>query len=178
MMPNHEQQIAENEAQLKKEGIQALSIGALAPPLTGATDAAGAPVVLADLLAQHKTGVVLFFFPALDTPNSNGNLADLDRRRSALEAQGLGVYAVCPAAPAAATAYFQQLGISLPLLADPSGTLAQAYGCLASGGQFPQRTVAVVGDKAGIVYFHRGPLDQPAQAAMEKALGLTTAPSK
>jgi peroxiredoxin Q/BCP len=169
MMPNHDQQIQANEAYLKREGIVALKVGDSAPPLTGATDGSGEAAQLPAMLAAHKTGVLLFFFPAVDTPNSNLNLQDWDKRRAALEAEGLGIYAVCPASAAGAASYAQELGITLPLLADPEGTVAQAYGCLPPGGQYPQRTTVGIGPAGDITFYHRGTQDQ---AAVLKGFGL------
>jgi len=173
MMPNHDAQISANEAYLKQEGITALPLLSTAPQLTGVTDSTGQPVSLSALLDRHKTGVLLFFFPALDTPNSSANLLDWDKRQAALTAEGLGAYAICLADAAAAAKYSQELGITLPLLADPQGTAAAAYGCLPSGGQFPQRTTIGLSPQGGVVYYHRGTLDQPAVTAVEKAYGIT-----
>jgi peroxiredoxin Q/BCP len=172
MMPNHEAQLAANEEILKKEGIVALQLGDAAPPLSGVVDSAGQPVALNVLLDKHQRGVLLFFFPALDTPNSNANLLDWDKRRAALEAEGLGAYAVCPSDAAAAAALGGKLGLSLPLLADPTGAAARAYGCLPAQGQYPQRTTVGLGHQGAVEYFHRGSLDQ---AAVEKAFGLVPA---
>lgn len=175
MMPNREAQIAANEVYLQQEGLAALAPGNAAPPLTGLTDSAGAPVELASLLEQHPKGVLLLFFPALDTPNSDSNLLDWDKHRAALEAKQLGLYAVCPSDAATAAAHAGKLGIQLPLLADPQGTVARAYGCLAPEGKYPQRTTVGIGAQSGIVYFHRGSLELP---AVEKAFGLTPADKK
>jgi peroxiredoxin Q/BCP len=169
---NHEAQVSANETYLLREGIAALKPGDPAPALDALVDAAGQPVHLATLLDQHKTGVLLFFFPAPDTPNSSTNLIDWDKHQTALSQKNLGAYAVCPTDAATAAQYAAKLGLTLPLLADPTGSVATAYGCLSSGGQYPQRTTVGVGPQSSIIYYHRGALDEP---AVEKAFGLTPA---
>jgi peroxiredoxin len=173
MMPDRAKQVAANEVYLKKEGLTALEAGHAAPDLGGAVDAAtGEPAVLAALLDGHQLGIVLLFIPALDTPNSLHHLRELDKRRADLEAKGIGVAGVCPGNAEAVKVWAARHSLLLPLIADPVGQAAEAYGCLAAGASYPQRTTVGITAEKGIVLYYRG---MAPVADIDKAFGLKDA---
>lgn len=155
-MPTHEQQAAANEIYLQQEGLAALQAGSAAPSLAGALDDAGQPVDLDALLAGSERGAVLFFFPALDVPNSLRNLRDLQKRSGKLAEQGIVAAGVVPADPARASEWASRNGLTLPLLADPRGDVARAWGCLGPAGSLPQRTTIGVKRDGSVAFFYRG----------------------
>jgi peroxiredoxin Q/BCP len=155
-MPTHEQQAAANEVYLHKEGIVALQPGAAAPELSGATLATGEAVELQQLAQQHPGGLILFAFPALDAPNSLRNLRDWEKRSQRLAEHSIGVYGLAPAPAETVMQWQAARGIRLPLLADPSGSTARAWGCLGPEASLPQRTTIGVGPEGSVVFFYRG----------------------
>jgi peroxiredoxin len=176
-MPTPEEQVAANEQYLKQEGITALAVGDPLPDLSALRleQQSGETVTFASLVAKHPAGVLIFLFPALETPNSQRNLLDWERRSSKLASQGLGVVAIAPGDLAAAQTWASSIGFRQPLLADPSGAAARALGCLSPTGSFPQRTTIGLTPDGKIALFWRGQADDKKVAS---AFGLTSRPEK
>jgi peroxiredoxin len=176
MMPDHAKQVAGNELRLKQAGISALEPGQTAPELANTLDArTGASVTLASLLEGHRLGIVLLFIPALDTPNSLHHLHAWAKRLPELESKGLGFCAVFPGSAEAVKGWGAAEGVELQLLADPDGATAHAYGCLATGESFPQRTTVGVTAERGITLFFRG---SATMKEVDQAFGLKPPPAK
>jgi peroxiredoxin Q/BCP len=52
--------------------------------------------------------------------------------------------------------YAEKLGLPFPLLSDPGGTVAQAYGAVKLGGLSIQRSVVLVGQDGRVRFAQRG----------------------
>lgn len=144
---------AHNEQFLAKEGMTALIPGAPAPPVQGML-LDGSSFDLTTVLAKQR--VVFFFYPANDTPNSSRHLQQLSKAKSELELAGIKVVAVCPGDNAASKSYFATQRITLNGLADTDNAIAARYGCIAEGGQYPQRTLVGVNQDGTVAFFNRG----------------------
>lgn len=171
MMPDHEANVAANEIKLAKEGIIRPEIGAVAPDVT-TQDAAGQLFTLPLALAEKKH-VVLFFYPANDTPNTAKQLIALSKAAPALALQNVRVFAVNPGAREEGAAFLAKYSVKVPLLDDPAHMFATAYGCALDERSFPQRTLVGISPEGKIVMFYRGffPGADPTQAIL-KQLGL------
>jgi peroxiredoxin Q/BCP len=153
-MPNHEASVAYNEKKLAAEGITALKAGDVAPEIVTST-ADGQPFSLAGRLAEGRR-VLLYFYPANDAPNTTRQLIELSKALPELAARGIDAYAVNPGAVQEGADFARRYQFSVPLLADPTHAIAQAYGCAAKDTRYPQRTVVGVGPDGKVVFFARG----------------------
>ncbi len=171
MMPSHEANVELNEVKLAKEGIIRPDIGAAAPAVATLDDT-GQLFSLSSALAAKKY-VVLFFYPANDTPNTAKHLMALSKAATALALQNVQVYAMNPGARADGTAFLAKYSVKVPLLDDPAHMFAVAYGCALDASSFPQRTLVGINPEGKIVMFYRGffPGADPTQAIL-KQLGL------
>ena len=158
-MPNHEASVAYNEKKLATEPIIALRIIALkagdAAPEIATSTVDGQAFSLAERLAGGRR-VLLYFYPANDAPNATRQLIELSKALPELAGRGIDAYAVNPGTMEAGADFARRYQISVPLLADPSHAIAQAYGCAAKDTRYPQRTVVGVGPDGKVVFFNRG----------------------
>jgi peroxiredoxin Q/BCP len=112
---------------------------------------------------QSSSGpVLLFFYPANDTPNSAKHLADLAKMGDKLAAHGISAYGVNPGSAEAHQQFARSYGIELPLVLDEGGRICQAYGCLLAGGTYPQRTTVGVATDGTVAFYQRGVMLLPA----------------
>lgn len=100
--------------------------GKPAPALT-LVDLQGRPV---DVAQWRGRRVVLHFHPHDDTPECLEVLQSLQRLAPQIEQAGIVFAAVGVATPDKTEAYRRQQGLSLPMLCDPRGRTARAYGTL------------------------------------------------
>jgi len=169
--PTHDQQHAYNEAKLVAEGIVALKVGAVAPPLSlSGTGAKSLSLPLSSLPGDPLAGwTALYFFPAPDTPNTAKHLGQLSAQYDALALDGISVYALTKAPLEALNAFAAETKTKVPLLADPGGEACVAYAALKPGGTYPQRTTVLISPDGRIALYRRG-LVLPAE--LRKAAGL------
>lgn len=153
MMPDRAKQVAENEKRLAADGIIALEVGQVAPPFTAAATDGSELSVPAGLDGRQ---LLLFFFPADDTPNSTRHLNTLMKLSKDLGEAGIAVYAISGGSRAEHQAYTEKYKLTLPVLADPGLAIAQRYGCAAEGGQYAQRTLVGIDGEGQIAFFERG----------------------
>ena len=159
-MPDREKQIARNEALLREEGIIALEAGNEAPAFSARGTNGTSLVIpepengLAVNVLEHN--VVLYFYPADNTPNTTRQLKDLTKFSAMLEENDMEIYGVNPGSEGEHQAYARKYSIEVPLLADVNGEIAVAYGCLAAGKQIPQRTLVGIDRNGRIAFFKRG----------------------
>ncbi|MCC7478837.1 redoxin domain-containing protein [bacterium] len=113
-----------------------------------------------DLAADSGAGlenpVVLLFFPAVHTPNSAKQLVSFGKEAERLKSLGLQVFGVNTASVSELEKFAVEYGITVPLLSDPDASISVAYGCLAEGGRFPQRTAVGIATDGSISFFKRG----------------------
>ena len=152
MMANPEEQRAKNEPILAEEGITALEPGTKAPALTSET-AIGEEVTLP---TDPGSRVVLFFYPADDTPNTTREMSKLNKMATALEAEGIKLYGVSKGSASEHAEYAQQYGITVPLLADEDLSISADYGCALKDGLYAQRTFVGIETDGTIAFFERG----------------------
>ncbi|MBP1805969.1 peroxiredoxin [Rubellimicrobium aerolatum] len=101
-----------------------LSPGQIAPDFTLPRDGGGA-VSLADLRGR---AVVLFFYPADDTPGCTTEAQDFTALLPRLEAAGAAVLGISGGTVAAKEKFIAKAGLGVPLLADEGGEVIRAYG--------------------------------------------------
>ncbi len=152
MMPNREVQTAKNEDRIAAEGIIKLETGAAAPAISAASTAD--QFELSAKLAEGQR-VLLFFFPAIDTPNSTRELVALNKDLGEYRTQQISVYGITGATIEELTAYRAAIGIEFDLVADPDLKIAQAYGCALPDGKFAQRTNIGINPDGAIAFFIR-----------------------
>jgi thioredoxin-dependent peroxiredoxin len=152
MMPNRDAQIAKNEARIAKEGIQKLEVGVSAPALS-ATATNGQFELSSALTGGGR--VVLFFIPAVDTPNSTRELLQYSKDAASLAEKQITIYGIAKGSAAELADYKQRYGISIDMIADPGLAIAQTFGCALPGGDFAQRTVIGINPDGKIAFYRR-----------------------
>lgn len=133
-----------------------VAVAGLSFAQSGSVPAAGKPAPTVGLFTTQGTAVdglpgkgqrvVLHFHPQDDTPECLDVLRRFDALLPDLERAGVGLLAVGVAAPAATAAYRSQHGLTLPMLCDPTGRTARAYGALVNlvFMRFARKTTVVV----------------------------------
>jgi thioredoxin-dependent peroxiredoxin len=97
-----------------------------APDFTLETDR-GEQVHLADL---RGTRVILYFYPADDTPGCTRQACAIRDQWSDVEQTGAYVFGVSPDDVESHVAFRDKFSLPFPLLADPDRSVAEAYGVL------------------------------------------------
>ncbi len=72
--------------------------------------------------------VLVYFYPAADTPGCTVQSCDLRDHRQDLTGIGVEVVGISPDAPDANLAFDQKYGLGFPLLSDPDHATAEAWG--------------------------------------------------
>ncbi|MEX2175408.1 MAG: thioredoxin-dependent thiol peroxidase [Pirellulaceae bacterium] len=101
-----------------------LEEGSPAPPFTLAADD-GSQVKLADL---QGSPVVLYFYPADDTPGCTKEACAFRDRAAELTKLGAKVFGVSPDDVASHVKFRDKYSLNFPLLADPDHAVAEQYG--------------------------------------------------
>jgi thioredoxin-dependent peroxiredoxin len=101
-----------------------ISVGDLAPAITATTDR-GVPFSLAGLRGHP---VVLFFYPKAGSLGCTLEAKGFAREYDRLRAGGVDVVGVSVDPVDAETRFAQACDLPYPLVADPSGEIARAYG--------------------------------------------------
>ncbi|MCB1220431.1 MAG: redoxin domain-containing protein [Planctomycetales bacterium] len=162
MMPDYKHQIAVNEAKLEKEGYVHPEAGQKAPAIS-TTDQDGAAFELSEALQAGP--VVLFFYPANNTPNSANQLRQLGKLQDDLDKEGLGIriFAINPADKAETRQFMQEEGITVPVLYDPGLKISEQYGCASKDGGtvLQERSVVGVNPDGSIAFFQRRYFHRP-----------------
>jgi peroxiredoxin len=167
MMPDPKEQIAANEPKLKAAGYIRPQVGDPVIDFT-VSDESGAVFSLGEALQSGP--VMLFFYPANDTPNSTNQLHQLGRLQEELQTAGLGsIYAV-NSAPAAETADFlKRKNISgLHVLEDRGLRISQSFGCASDDGstKLQERSVVGIAQDGTIAFFQRRYFSRPPSLKM------------
>jgi peroxiredoxin Q/BCP len=115
-----------------------LSVGSKAPDFT-AKDDAGNPVSLSNF--QGKT-VVLYFYPKDDTPGCTKEACSFRDTHETYQNKDVVVLGVSMDDSASHLAFKQKYGLPFTLVADPDGTITQAYDV--SGGGYSKRVTFVI----------------------------------
>ena len=152
MMPNREAQTAHNEERLAAEGITKLEAGATAPAISAPSTAGS--FELSSALEDGKF-VVLFVFPAVNTPNSTRELMSYSKDLAEYSSNEISFYGITGASLEELEVYRDKYGIGLEMIADPDLTIAQAYGCALEDGKYPQRTMIGINPDGTIAFYKR-----------------------
>lgn len=153
VMPDRNKQIAHNEAKLAAEGYTALVVGDPAPAI---------PVVAADGATIYDPAtplagpLLLFFIPAVETPNSAQQTHKLNAAAAELSNAGVTTAVVLAEEDAAALAFQAEHCPALAVVADPTRSVSIAYGCATAGAEFLQRTQVGISAAGAIAFYERG----------------------
>ncbi len=117
------------------------------------------------LVAQGP--VVIVWFPKAYTGNVDRLLRSVDEAAKSLNSRGIRVIAASCDKPKYLTPYARSLGLSFPILTDPTRTTAIRWGAVGSGREIPQRWAYFV-DREGRIASIR--IDLDAEAAGQKII--------
>jgi peroxiredoxin Q/BCP len=104
--------------------VSRLGPGDPAPPFA-LVDQHGATIRLGD---HRGRKVLVYFYPAADTPGCTTQSCDLRDHRQELTGLGVDVIGISPDAPIDQLAFDRKYGLGFPLLADEDHAVAQAWG--------------------------------------------------
>ena len=99
----------------------------------------------------RDTGVILAFYPGDFTPVCTRQFCSYRDDGDELERLGVPLLGISPQSVESHERFARENSLTVPLLADPDRSVAEAYGVLARGG-FVRRSVFVV-DREGIVRY-------------------------
>jgi peroxiredoxin Q/BCP len=122
------------------ERNMALKTGDPAPDFQGITQD-GTTVRLSDFAGRK---LVLYFYPKDDTPGCTRQACSLRDQEAVIGARGAAVLGVSTQDQASHRRFAEKHHLNFPLLADPEGVVARAYGAIGGGGPL-QRLVGMLG---------------------------------
>lgn len=117
-----------------------LEEGDKAPNFTLTADD-GSKVKLSDL---HGTPVVLYFYPADDTPLCTDEACAFRDRRKDFEKLGAKVYGISPDDVASHVKFRDKFQLNFPLLADPGHTVAEKFGAWREKNMYGKKLMGIV----------------------------------
>jgi peroxiredoxin len=132
-----------------------IEAGARAPDFT-LPDQDGKKVSLRDLEGQLS---VLVFYPLDFSPACTDQLSVYQEVLPDLEARGARLYGISVDSAFAHKAFREQLGITIPLLADfnPKGAVAKSYGVYIDERGHSQRALVLIGPALKVLWSHQAP---------------------
>lgn len=117
-----------------------LEAGTKAPAFTLAADD-GAKVKLADLKGSP---VVLYFYPADDTPGCTKEACAFRDRRAELQKLGAKVIGISPDDVKSHVKFRDKFSLNFPLLADPDHAVAEKFGAWREKNMYGKKSMGVV----------------------------------
>lgn len=117
-----------------------LEAGDPAPAFT-LPDQDGRPVSLGDFAGSP---VVVYFYPADDTPGCTKEACQFNENLSAFGRSGATVVGVSPDGAAAHVKFREKYGLALPLLSDPGHEVMEAYGAWGEKTMYGKKTVGTI----------------------------------
>jgi len=132
-----------------------VKIGEAAPDFELA-DENGGTVRLADF--RDKSGVVLMFYPADNTPGCTKQLCTARDDYDKYQAAGIAVFGVNPGSPETHRRFAEKHGMRTPLLVDRDARVSRAYDALMPllFMKIVNRTVVGIGRDGTVRYYERG----------------------
>lgn len=118
-----------------------LEEGAKAPKFK-LPDQEGNPASLADFLA--KGPVVVYFYPADDTPGCTKEACQFNDNLRAFGRAGANVVGISPDPQAKHEKFRQKYGLKFQLLSDPEHRVMEAYGAWGEKTMYGKKTVGVI----------------------------------
>jgi peroxiredoxin Q/BCP len=118
-----------------------------------------------------KKVVLLYFYPKDDTPGCTKEACGLRDRISDLKAQGVDVIGVSFDSVDSHKSFVFKYGLNFPLIADPGGNIADAYGARMKPGQKMDRRVSfLIGLDGKIVHITDSPNPDVHLEEMQRAI--------
>jgi peroxiredoxin Q/BCP len=117
-----------------------LEAGEKAPEFT-LPDQDGNPVSLADF---SGTPVVVYFYPADDTPGCTKEACQFNDNLTAFDAAGVAVVGISPDGAAKHTRFREKYGLRFPLLSDPDHRVMEKYGAWGEKTMYGRKTVGTI----------------------------------
>ncbi len=130
-------------------GADRLEQGDTAPDFT-LQDENDSPVSLTDFQGQK---VILYFYPADDTPGCTAEACDFRDARQELADEGYVVLGVSPQGQSSHDAFARKHGLNFPLLVDDARKAGKAYGVVIGDGARPRysRSTFVIDEQGKIL---------------------------
>ena len=117
-----------------------LSVGDRAPAFT-LTNQDGDKVALRDLAGER---VVLYFYPADDTPGCTKEACQFNENLAAFERSGVAVVGISPDGDVKHRKFRDKYGLTFPLLSDADRSVMAAYGAYGEKTMYGKKTVGVI----------------------------------
>jgi peroxiredoxin Q/BCP len=117
-----------------------LAAGDRAPAFT-LTDHDGAKVALGDYAGSP---VVVYFYPADDTPGCTKEACQFNDNLRAFDRAGIAVVGISPDDAASHTAFRRKYGLRFPLLSDPGHKTMERYGAWGEKTLYGKKMVGVI----------------------------------
>ena len=117
-----------------------LEAGDPAPPFT-LPDQDGKSVSLAQFAGKS---VVVYFYPADDTPGCTTEACQFNEQLSAFTKTGTAILGISPDGAAKHQAFRTKYGLTFPLLSDPSREVLSAYGAYGEKTLYGKKTLGVI----------------------------------
>ena len=117
-----------------------LEAGDTAPGFT-LPDQDGKPVSLAQFAGSP---VVVYFYPADDTPGCTKEACQFNDNLQAFDRAGVAVVGISPDGAAKHTRFREKYGLRFPLLSDPDHTTMSAYGAWGEKTMYGRKTVGTI----------------------------------
>jgi thioredoxin-dependent peroxiredoxin len=117
-----------------------LDAGATAPGFT-LPDQDEHPVSLGDFAGAP---VVVYFYPADDTPGCTKEACQFNDNLQAFSRAGVAVLGISPDGAAKHTRFREKYGLRFPLLSDPDHTVMEAYGAWGEKTMYGKKTVGTI----------------------------------
>ncbi|HEY3941886.1 MAG TPA: thioredoxin-dependent thiol peroxidase [Acidimicrobiales bacterium] len=117
-----------------------LAAGDKAPAFT-LPDQDGKPVSLKDFAGKQ---VIVYFYPADDTPGCTKEACQFNDNLHALQGAGAAVVGVSPDGAAKHVKFIGKYGLRFPLLSDPDHTTMEAYGAWGEKTMYGRKTVGTI----------------------------------
>jgi peroxiredoxin Q/BCP len=117
-----------------------LEAGDCAPAFT-LPDQDGRPVSLEDFAG---TTLVVYFYPADDTPGCTKEACQFNENLSAFQRSGVKVVGISPDRAAKHVKFREKYGLAFPLLSDPDHRVMEAYGAWGEKTMYGKKTVGTI----------------------------------
>jgi len=114
--------------------------GSAAPAFT-LPDQDGKPVSLSDFAGSP---VIVYFYPADDTPGCTKEACQFNENLSAFGRSGAKVVGISPDGAAKHVRFREKYGLAFPLLSDPGHEVMEAYGAWGEKTLYGKKTVGTI----------------------------------